>query len=885
MGLFVAGHGSLDYRVREAERLAQTIRRFMQDLINSLDDVLQMCSGASQSGASGMAQTCEECSEPEATGDDEEHEHKDEDEDEEGLDMEVLLDGTGVDFLQAIKGADLDYVKSVFLEYQKIRARQESNPVEVKGGPSGENEDEVWEPIRTVLIQERGRDKTGANSYLIDHIAQANFRRRQQFAYWAKHRDKLHNHTRAYQAQQGQLQTAQRHKSSEFPSLLEMTPGALPSVTTATNLNIARLDAMDNRSSWTISEYVPSTRQAAGDSIEFPPAPKIQSMAPTAKFFECPYCFFLCPNQVLADKAWKAHLIHDMRPYICTYEDCRNPGQLYDSRQDWVQHENSEHRKIWRCLEHSDLVFRRLETYKCHLQEQHAVAISGEASLNRIIQASESASAVVDRACPICTTALNTIRAMEGHIALHLERFARFSMPRSVVNDIDDSSADSGKANKVDEEGSRDHDFEDDYKLHSDMADSETQLTGHSPRVDTSNPLRGVGSTEGELQTFDSQSFENDEDLDSESGRDHQAIQQRTEEEAKSDHFISGEWCADPEKYEEAENSYREALEQNETALGHEHLDTLTSMSSLAHLLLGQRKSEEAEQMYRKVLELREKISGQEDPEILETMNRLGIALSNQGKYIETEQVNREVLDLRMKALGREHPATLTSMSNLALSLYNLGRLEEAKKLCVEVIKTRKHILGPAHPDTLISMSNLASTLQSLGQWEEAEKLCVEVMETRKQILGSAHPHMLISMSNLASIFHTLGRWEEAEKLCMEVIETRKQILGPAHPYTLDSRAILALAFREQGRLKEADELEVEVMETRKQKIGSAHPRTLDSMDDLAHTWYSLGRTADAIALMASCARLRGEVLGPENPETTLCIENLDAWRAEGVPR
>lgn len=38
MGLFVVGHGSLDYRVREAEWLAQTLRRFMQDLVNSLDD-------------------------------------------------------------------------------------------------------------------------------------------------------------------------------------------------------------------------------------------------------------------------------------------------------------------------------------------------------------------------------------------------------------------------------------------------------------------------------------------------------------------------------------------------------------------------------------------------------------------------------------------------------------------------------------------------------------------------------------------------------------------------------------------------------------------------------------------------------------------------------
>jgi hypothetical protein len=38
LGLFITGHGSLDYRVREAERLAQTIRRFMKELVDSLTD-------------------------------------------------------------------------------------------------------------------------------------------------------------------------------------------------------------------------------------------------------------------------------------------------------------------------------------------------------------------------------------------------------------------------------------------------------------------------------------------------------------------------------------------------------------------------------------------------------------------------------------------------------------------------------------------------------------------------------------------------------------------------------------------------------------------------------------------------------------------------------
>jgi hypothetical protein len=38
LGLFVVGHGSLDYRVREADRLARTTRRFLQELIDSLAD-------------------------------------------------------------------------------------------------------------------------------------------------------------------------------------------------------------------------------------------------------------------------------------------------------------------------------------------------------------------------------------------------------------------------------------------------------------------------------------------------------------------------------------------------------------------------------------------------------------------------------------------------------------------------------------------------------------------------------------------------------------------------------------------------------------------------------------------------------------------------------
>src|SRR5271170_5162847 len=73
-----------------------------------------------------------------------------------------------------------------------------------------------------------------------------------------------------------------------------------------------------------------------------------------------------------ANSNYRAHLVHDLRPYICTYEDCRNPDQLYDTRQDWIQHENSSHRRVLRCPEHPDQTFPKLKEYQEHLRNGHA---------------------------------------------------------------------------------------------------------------------------------------------------------------------------------------------------------------------------------------------------------------------------------------------------------------------------------------------------------------------------------------------------------------------------------------------------------------------------------------------------------------------------------
>ena len=156
-----------------------------------------------------------------------------------------------------------------------------------------------------------------------------------------------------------------------------------------------------------------------------------------------------------------------------------NPNQLYDDRHDWIHHENSCHRKVWRCPEHSGQAFTELEAYRGHLRNEHT-DYGEDTSANRIIRASESIMTAIDRPCPICSLVLDTPRALQSHIALHLERFSLFSLPRSIAcgddddDDNDVNNADSKMANGTLED-SRDEDFEGDYDIKSEKPGDELE--------------------------------------------------------------------------------------------------------------------------------------------------------------------------------------------------------------------------------------------------------------------------------------------------------------------------------------------------------------------------------------------------------------------------
>jgi hypothetical protein len=125
----------------------------------------------------------------------------------------------------------------------------------------------------------------------------------------------------------------------------------------------------------------------------------------------------------------RSHLIHDLRPYVCTYQQCESAHVLYDRRQDWVEHESGTHRKSWRCMQHTEHTFTNLSAFESHIHEEHAD--DADIQLDNFLRACESTASTPDRPCPFCAATFDNNGTMECHVAKHLERIARFALPRS----------------------------------------------------------------------------------------------------------------------------------------------------------------------------------------------------------------------------------------------------------------------------------------------------------------------------------------------------------------------------------------------------------------------------------------------------------------------
>ncbi|GES64971.1 pkinase-domain-containing protein [Aspergillus terreus] len=159
--------------------------------------------------------------------------------------------------------------------------------------------------------------------YLVQRLARANTRRRQQFRYWRKRKVKNEEYSKSIEKTLETPQNANIHLEREDPVIHGPRP-APSQPSTATMLNVARVKLEDETSIISTKSCLILAGDKSSDHVSIPPPPAIDS---NAKEFECPYCFTICPRKFIAKKAWETHIFRDLRPYVCTFEGCKEPDQ------------------------------------------------------------------------------------------------------------------------------------------------------------------------------------------------------------------------------------------------------------------------------------------------------------------------------------------------------------------------------------------------------------------------------------------------------------------------------------------------------------------------------------------------------------------------------
>ncbi|KAK1774991.1 hypothetical protein QBC45DRAFT_300834, partial [Copromyces sp. CBS 386.78] len=156
------------------------------------------------------------------------------------------------------------------------------------------------------------------------------------------------------------------------------------------------------------------------------------------KPFLCPYCYIKV--EISNTTEWQRHVFDDLSSYTCTFDNC--PAPLFETREQWFQHEMEVHRKNWRC-DMCDEIHYSSWNMKRHLTHKHSDIIKAEnveAHTQRLGRPPEKIGA---EACPLCDYKGTlqrrsgskpsdwelTPQAFGNHLAKHLEELSLLVLP------------------------------------------------------------------------------------------------------------------------------------------------------------------------------------------------------------------------------------------------------------------------------------------------------------------------------------------------------------------------------------------------------------------------------------------------------------------------
>ncbi|PYI24162.1 hypothetical protein BO99DRAFT_439481 [Aspergillus violaceofuscus CBS 115571] len=303
LGLFRLGHSSLEYQLRDAPFFGEYTIRLLENLfrhLGHLSEILRLAPHPKEANSRAALRQRDACA-----GDDlvEGSDSSDDGE------IQILLVESAtatIDKLYRlafrIHNPALGLGLSRALEYELIDPETGVNVVDQLRQRDQPHVEELFASYRSAS------PTNFQNHFLVLRLANANTRRRQHFGYWRKSKTKFTATTRpAVAGEPATVPSAQPRKPAEPNAPLRPIPASRPS--TATYLDASKIELENDVSVNSSHSVVYSSQDDNSDPVQIPPPPRHLL---NGEVFECPYCFTLCPRNMLEHGSWQYVSMHSV---------------------------------------------------------------------------------------------------------------------------------------------------------------------------------------------------------------------------------------------------------------------------------------------------------------------------------------------------------------------------------------------------------------------------------------------------------------------------------------------------------------------------------------------------------------------------------------------
>ncbi|EXL67266.1 hypothetical protein FOPG_16605 [Fusarium oxysporum f. sp. conglutinans race 2 54008] len=192
----------------------------------------------------------------------------------------------------------------------------------------------------------------------------------------------------------------------------------------------------------------------------------------------CCYCMRMISKEETQEPRWTRHILKDIEPYVCLFEDCNREDILFTSAEEWLGHMQWQHTVVWNCQApgHEQNIYGSERELKEHIQQDHPGSFTGSqlphlvkqgalpaadtfAFLALSFNSTETAGqpAVL---CPIChdfppssaetgQSSTEGLPDIQNHIMGHLESIALLSLPEKDHLDSAESNVKQSSDNSI----------------------------------------------------------------------------------------------------------------------------------------------------------------------------------------------------------------------------------------------------------------------------------------------------------------------------------------------------------------------------------------------------------------------------------------------------